>query len=127
MHEPGLERLERGVAEAERLEPAGRLGLDQEIRARDEPPQHVAVARVVEVERDAALAARVGPEGERALRARLVAIERPLAPHRAAAARLHLDHVRAEVGEDLAAQDPAIAGEIDHAVRAQHASTLLFE
>src|SRR6185503_10338103 len=101
VHEPGLERVECSVAEAERVEPAGRLGLDQEVRARDETPQHLAVARIVEIERDAALSARVRPERQRALGIPLVAEVRPGAPQRAAAARLDLDHVRAEVGEDL--------------------------
>ena len=52
---------------------------------------------------------------------RIVAIEGRNAARGIAGGRLDLQHVRAQVGEDLPAQQPALVGEIEHPVRAQHA------
>ena len=68
-----------------------------------------------EVEGDAALAGVVVPEVERAVGVLDVLVERADAPLGHAARRLHLHHVRAEVGHELAAPLAELVRELEHA------------
>src|SRR5438309_1632913 len=73
-----------------------------------------------EVERDAALIAGVRPPEQAAFRIGRVTRERPDSACGGAARRLDRHHVGTEVGEDLAAKQPAFVAEIEHPVPRQH-------
>jgi hypothetical protein len=120
VHQRRIHRRQVGVAEAARRHHARGRRLDEEVGAAREAEQLVTVRAVVEVEHDAALAAREGPPVQRALRVLDVAGERPDATGTRAAGRLDVDHVGAEVAQDLAAEDSAVVGEVEDTARLQH-------
>ena len=99
-HQPRMLALELLPAVAEPLHHARTEVLDEHVGALEQPLEHAAVGRGVEIEREALLAAverdevggRVADEG--ADPARVVA----------AAGRLDLDHARTQIGEHLGAE-----------------------
>ena len=88
VHEARVERAHRVVAETDRVEHAGLVRLDQHVGMTRQVAQDLAVALVVDVEHDAALA--TTPE-------RVGGVLADLGTTR----RLDLDHVGTEVGEQL--------------------------
>jgi len=94
--------------------------LDQKIRTLDQATQQIAAGVALEVERDRALVAIVRPPIQRAVGMRRVLVERPDTARRRAAWRLDFDHVGAQVGQHLAAQQAALGREIEHAIWTQH-------
>ena len=95
----------------ERTAFAGKLLAD----AGDQLASELASARRVEIERDAAFARVVVPEGEAGFGIGPIAHERCMAALRAAVARLEQAHVRARVGEQLAGESRALVRELQHA------------
>ena len=116
-HQAGVERLHRVPAEAQALHHAGPVVLDQDIGVRQQPGEHLLAGRLLEIDRDAALAAL----DRHRLQRHAVGEQAHLA-HRVALGRLDLDDLGAEVG-----QQPATgrAGEgvaqLDHAHAGQRA------
>ena len=109
-----------GVAESPSRERARVVGLDQEVRARDQSLQQHAALLVTRVERDAALVPGVRPPVDRPIGVRLILEERPELSGGGSAWGLDLDHVGTEVTQDLAAQESSLRREIKDAVGAQH-------
>ncbi len=122
-----LLRQRRGV-EAERRQPAGRERLDQHIGVARQLADALAAGRLVQVGDDRAL---VGVQVEMqaaGLGVRLAARERPEPAHRIARRRLDLQHLRAEVRQQLRAVISGHrGGEIEHPYIAQrcHRSPLV--
>jgi hypothetical protein len=115
-----VDRRDIGIAESTLGKRAGGVRLDEEVRARDEAPQDRLPVVGVEIQRDAPLVAVVGPPVQRAVGMRVVLIKRPEPPSRRSARWLHLDHVGTEVAQDLAAEQAALGGEVEHTVGTQH-------
>ena len=100
VHEPGVQRGERVVAEPERFHGAGPEILDEDVGARDEALEGLDALGLLEIERDVALVAVDDEEG----RGLPVLVGRPRARLVAAPGVLHLDDVGAEVGEEHGAE-----------------------
>ena len=99
----------------ERFELAGLEGLDHDVCGLGEPAEEVAAVVLAEVERDGALVGVEVPEAQRGLTAGVVGMEGRESTRGVAARRLDLDHVGAEVGEQLAGVVSHFGGEIEHA------------
>jgi hypothetical protein len=97
----GLARTEPVPAQPEALHHAGSAVLDEDVGLEHERARRVAGRRVLEVERDRALAA----IDRREVLGVAVRDRWPL-PHRVALGRLDLDDLGAEVGEQHAAERP---------------------
>src|ERR1019366_4716538 len=99
---------------------SGTVGLDQKMRILSEAKKNLAALVTRDIERDAPLVTIVRPPVERPIRIRLVLEKRTNLSRRRAARRLKLDHIGAEVAEDLPAQQSALVGEIEYAIRRKH-------
>ena len=106
---------ERVRAHAELVELTLRRGLEQDVGARDERAEALAILLLLEIEHERLLAAVVVPEEERALGVFLVLVERPDAARRVAAGRLDLDDLGAEAGQRQPAVLGLLVGELDDA------------
>ena len=113
-----------GIAQPVGGQGAGVVGLDEERGGARQLPQHVLPLGFTDVQGDAAFVAVVRPPVERVLRAALVLVERAEGARRRSAGRFDFDDVGSEVGQDLAAQQPAFGGQVEDAIRTQHAVTL---
>ena len=103
---------------------ARRVGFDQEVGALDQTAQHRLALGGVEIERDAALVAVVGPPVERALRVRPSSANGPMRRAGEPPGGSTFDHVGAEIAEDLAAQQAALVGQVEDAIGAQHGRSI---
>src|SRR6266540_3100014 len=97
----GLSSRTFAMAEAQTLENAGAEVLQEDVGGPEQRTKHVLAARVLEIERQAALV-RVEGQVEQAVRVR------PILQHEAGGVALDrlldLDHVRSEPGQHLAAR-----------------------
>src|SRR5262249_53894585 len=94
--------------------------LDEKMRAAAQAAQHRLTFAGLEVEGDAALVAVVGPPVQRVIRVRLIFIEGAESAGRRTARRFELGHIRAEVGEDLSAEQPALGRKVEDTIGAKH-------
>ena len=124
MDEPRIRVGERIAIEPELSHTTRYGGFDQEVRGAREPDQLFAPRGSREVEHEAALSARERPERERALGAGLVLPEGRPRAQRASTRGLDQHHVGAQVREDLPAQRPEVAAEIENAQAVQHGPIL---
>ena len=112
------------VAESQLGHAAGPFRLDQEVGPRHQAQQHPAIRGVFEVEREAALVARVRTPEEGAFRAAFPIDPRADAARGRAAGRLDLDDIRTEVRQDLPAEQTVLVRQVQDAIRGQHATML---
>ena len=124
---PGIERPQSIVAQAEVIETARREVLHQDVAPGDKPDQRLPAIVRAGVQRHAALVGVVGqklgalPVAGRALQ------ERRLAPRRVARGRLNLHHVRALVRQELGAEGAGRRGaQLHHADVFQYACQVPF-
>ena len=89
------------------------------MRAARQTLQQLPSVRSVEIQRHAAFIIGVSPPKEAFFGMRLALVEGADMPRRAAAGRLDLDDVGAEIGEDFAAQQASLIGEVEDAIRAE--------
>src|SRR5882724_11155581 len=90
------------------------------MRTADQATQDHLTLAGVDIERDAALVAVVGPPIQRVIWVRLVLREWAMSTSGRTAGRLDFDHIGAEVTEDLAAEQPTLGGKIKNTVGTQH-------
>ena len=112
---PGTARDQRRSRQPDLVELAARRRLEQDVGARDERAEALAIFRPLQVEHDRALAAVVVPEEQRALGIRAVLVERADAARGAAAGRLDLDDLGAEARQRQPAVLGLLVGELDDA------------
>ena len=74
---------------------------------------------MIQVEGDAPLVGGVGPPVQGLVRGWIVAVKRANLPGWAAAGRLDLHHIGAQVAQDLSAEQPALVGQVQHPVGTQ--------
>src|SRR5262249_21506170 len=103
-----------GVVEAVRRERARSRALEEDVGASQQPAQQVLPRRAAGVAGAALLAGVVPPAIETAVRLDRVLHEPAAPPPWAARRRLHLDHPRATVGEELARPLVLPIGQLDH-------------
>jgi hypothetical protein len=96
-----------------------REGLDQDIGRRHQPAELLATRVLAEIEDDAALVGVVEPEEQAAVGIGVLLKKGADPARRIAAGWLDLDHVGAQVGEQLAAIGAAFVGEVEDANAAQ--------
>ena len=99
---------------------AGLIGFDEDVGGGGEAAQVRLSFWGVEVELDAAPVAGVSGPVEGLLTLGGAVEERWGLAGRGAAGRLDQNHIGAQVGEDVAAEQPALIGEVEHAVGAKH-------
>ena len=102
-------------AEANGFHGAGRGRFDDEIGSIDELQEELGAARLVEVDRDAALGVVQGPPEQRPFGMRLVVVERRREARSAGVRRFELDHIGAELGEHASGQVAEFVSEVEHA------------
>ena len=107
---------QRLVAQAEIVQIAGLERLDQHVGPLDQAPKPLTASLGLDIDDDAAFVAAKRPPEQAVLRAGSVVDERAAATRGAAAGRLDLDHVRAEVGQRLPAPVEAALRHVDNAV-----------
>ena len=118
-HGVGVGRADDVVAETDLFEPARPEGLQHEVRLLHEALEQRLPLRRLEVQRDAALAVVEGEPVEALLRMALAVEIRPDQPGGVPARTLHLDHVRAQVAQGLAAEEAQLVGEVQDTVGRQ--------
>jgi hypothetical protein len=118
----GEARVQRLPAEAQRLERPGRRRLEHDVRARREAAEELAPALRCERQRDAAFARVEGEPAQAALGLGDLAEKGATTPECVTSRRLELDHVGAEVAEDLAGEETGLLAEIENADSVEHAS-----
>ena len=124
-HQPWVELRQPLVAEAEPVHLPRRGGLQDDVGRRREALEAGAAGRGLQIKNDAALIGVVGEPVQPLLGVGVVVDEGRPAAGRVAAGRLDLDHIRAEVGEELAAGLSRLARQVQHAVRREHAVVLV--
>src|SRR6266852_4207036 len=105
-HDAGIALALRVVTDAELGERAGHASLDHRVGALAQIEKQLAAARLLEVEGDAALAGVLCQPRQRALGIGESVPEGPALAQRMAAGRLDLNHVRTEITEQSAGQQP---------------------
>ena len=108
------------------IEPQGRQeawpeGFQNDVRRRRQTPEKLAPVRRFQIERDAAFGRVVVPERQTALRVRDVVEEWPDMAAWLAAGRFDLDHIGAEIAEQLAAELALFIGELQDSQACQRA------
>ncbi len=91
------------------------LTLEDDVTRRHEFPESTAVSGVIEIEGHAELAGVVVPPPQAPFGTRDIVQEGGEATRRVASVRLHQDHLRAEVGQDLPGERALLARQFDHA------------
>ena len=111
-----LDFREPRVAKTQAVEIAWVAGLNDEIGGCDQSLQQGAAIGVFQVKSDTPLVGAVGPPVQALTGSRIIAVERPQLARRTAAGGLHLQYIGTQVGQDFAAQETALVGQVEHTV-----------
>ncbi len=113
------------ISDIQTVEITGREGLDEKIGLGHQPPKQGTAVRGFQVQGDAALVGGIGPPVEALLRMRIVVVEGADVAGRAAAGRLDLDYVGAQVRKYLAAEQAPVIGEVQDTIGAEEQACFL--
>src|SRR5208283_5765865 len=110
--EGGVLAMESIPAEAEPVEGAGRVALDDDVGGAGELEENISAARMVEIKREGAFVEVVEPEEQAAVEMRKVVEERADAARVVAGGRFDFDDVGTHVGQQSRAKLCAMAGQV---------------
>ena len=113
-HQRRIDGAQLLVSQPQRPHIPDPLAIHYHVRRRRQILEYPPPPLALQVESDAPLAGVVVPEEQAPVPARLILVERLVAPRRVARRRLHLDYVRAHVRQRLPAPRPYLPADLQH-------------
>ena len=116
-HERRIDGAQRVIAQPQAVEVAGVKGLEEDVGRAGEGEQLFTPLAGFEVKGDRALVPVDPPPRQAGVRPLLAVCERTGVTERRPARRLHHDHVRTKVAENLAADQRPVVSQVQHSIR----------